>query len=146
VWNVTPWGTISALRCRVFVIGPFAFQRITQCSRKHIETCSRPCRPALGRLPKSKWADFGQHGVTIGLRLENYLQKAHLPRSLAQCRQYLQFLHAWQGSAPMHVAENRSLLRFSQPLALIFDNNWLPRYGCTQEPQVLNNRKSEMES
>ena len=46
----------------------------------------------------------------------------------------------------MHVAENRSLLRFSQPLALNFDNNWLPRYWCTQEPQVLNNRKSEMES
>jgi hypothetical protein len=51
--------SISALRCRVFVIGPFAFQRITQCSRKHIETYSRSCRPALGRLPKSKWADFG---------------------------------------------------------------------------------------
>jgi hypothetical protein len=28
----------------------------------------------------------------------------------------------------MHVAENRSLLRFPQPLALIFDNNWFLRY------------------
>src|SRR5260370_11827903 len=98
------------------------------------------------RVMATQRADFGQDGVTIGLRLENYLQKAHLPRSLAQCRQYLQLLHPWQGSAPMHVAENRSLLRFPKPLALIFDNNWFLRYRCTQEPQVLNNRKSEMES
>src|SRR5271156_4255826 len=37
-----------------------------------------------------------------------YLQTPHLPPSLAQCLQYLQFLHAWQGSAPVHVAEKKS--------------------------------------
>jgi hypothetical protein len=34
-----------------------------------------------------------------------YLQTPHLPPSLAQCRQYLQFLQALQGSEPVHVAE-----------------------------------------
>lgn len=50
--------SISALRCCVFVFGPFAFQRIASRSRKYIETYSRSCQAALGRLPKSKVADF----------------------------------------------------------------------------------------
>jgi hypothetical protein len=33
-----------------------------------------------------------------------YLQTPHLPPSLAQCLQYLQFLQALHGSAPVHVA------------------------------------------
>jgi hypothetical protein len=37
----------------------------------------------------------------------SYLQTPHLPPSLAQCRQYLQFLQAWHGSEPVHVAECR---------------------------------------
>jgi hypothetical protein len=38
-----------------------------------------------------------------------HLQTPHLPPSLAQCRQYLQFLQALQGSLPVHVeAENTS--------------------------------------
>jgi len=34
----------------------------------------------------------------------SYLQTPHFPLSLAQCLQYLQFLQAWQGSAPVQVA------------------------------------------
>jgi len=34
----------------------------------------------------------------------SYLQTPHFPPSLAQCLQYLQFLQAWQGSAPVQVA------------------------------------------
>jgi transposase InsO family protein len=37
--------------------------------------------------------------------LRNHLQTPHFPPSLAQCLQYLQFLQAWQGSAPVRVAE-----------------------------------------
>jgi hypothetical protein len=38
-----------------------------------------------------------------------YLHTPHLPPSFAQCRQYLQFLQALQGSLPVHVAvENMS--------------------------------------
>jgi len=50
--------SISALQCCVFVFGPFAFQRMTSRSRKYIETYSRSCQAALGRLPKSKVSDF----------------------------------------------------------------------------------------
>jgi len=50
--------SISALRCCVFVFGPFAFQRIASRSRKYIETYSRSCQAALVRLPKTKVADF----------------------------------------------------------------------------------------
>ena len=50
--------SISALRCSVFVFGPFAFHRIVSRSRKYIETYSRSCQAALGRLPKSKMSDF----------------------------------------------------------------------------------------
>ena len=39
-----------------------------------------------------------------------YLQTPHVPPSLAQCLQYLQFLQAWHGSAPVHVAKNASLV------------------------------------
>lgn len=49
---------ISALRCCVFVFGPFAFQRMVLRSRKYVETYSRSCQAALGRLPKSKVSDF----------------------------------------------------------------------------------------
>lgn len=49
---------ISALRCSVFVFGPFAFHRIASRSRKYVKTYSRSCQAALGRLPKSKVADF----------------------------------------------------------------------------------------
>jgi hypothetical protein len=35
--------SISALRCCVFVFGPFAFQRLASWSRKYIETYSRSC-------------------------------------------------------------------------------------------------------
>ena len=35
---------------------------------------------------------------------QGYLQTPHFPPSLAQCLQYLQFLQAWQGSAPVQVA------------------------------------------
>jgi hypothetical protein len=38
------------------------------------------------------------------VRRADYLQTPHLPPSFAQCRQYLQFLHALQGSLPVHVA------------------------------------------
>jgi len=36
-----------------------------------------------------------------------FLQTPHVPPSFAQCLQYLQFLHALQGSEPVQVAENR---------------------------------------
>jgi hypothetical protein len=49
---------IFALRCCVFMFGPFAFQRIALRSRKYVETYSRSCQASLGRLPKSKVADF----------------------------------------------------------------------------------------
>jgi hypothetical protein len=49
---------ISALRYCVFILGPFAFQRIVSRSRKYIEVYSRSCQVALTRLPKSKVADF----------------------------------------------------------------------------------------
>jgi hypothetical protein len=49
---------ISALRFSVFVFGPFAFQRMVLRSRKYIETYSRSCQAALGRLPRSKVSDF----------------------------------------------------------------------------------------
>lgn len=50
--------SIFALRCCVFVFGPFAFHRVAWRSRKYIETYSRSCQAALARLPKSKVADF----------------------------------------------------------------------------------------
>jgi len=37
-----------------------------------------------------------------------YLQTPHFPPSFAQCLQYLQFLQAWQGSAPVQVAAKMS--------------------------------------
>jgi hypothetical protein len=49
---------IFALRCCVFVFGPFAFQRLALSSRKYIETYSRCCQASLGRLPKNKVSDF----------------------------------------------------------------------------------------
>ena len=41
-----------------------------------------------------------------------YLQTPHLPPSRAQCRQYLQFLQALQGSEPVHVAEKTSVSEY----------------------------------
>jgi len=51
--------SISTLRSFVFVFGPFAFRRLASRSRKYIETYSRSCQAALGRLPKSEWENFG---------------------------------------------------------------------------------------
>ena len=49
---------IFALRCCVFICGPFAFRGIASRSRKYVETYSRSCQAALGRLPKSERANF----------------------------------------------------------------------------------------
>ncbi len=53
-------------------------------------------------IPETKVrpAQFARHQT----RLRRYLQTPHLPPSFAQCLQYLQFLQAWQGSAPVQVA------------------------------------------
>ena len=40
------------------------------------------------------------------------LQTPHVPPSLAQCLQYLQFLHALQGSEPVHVAEYKFVTEY----------------------------------
>jgi hypothetical protein len=51
---------------------------------------------------------FGERCWSVRAEL-SYLQTPHLPPSLAQWRQYLQFLQALQGSLPVHVAaENTS--------------------------------------
>jgi hypothetical protein len=50
---------ISILRVCVFLFGPFAFGQTAYMARRHIETYSRSCRAALGRLPKNKLAEFG---------------------------------------------------------------------------------------
>jgi hypothetical protein len=48
-------------------------------------------------------------GFVIAVHRACHLHTPHFPPSLAQCRQYLQFLHALQGSLPVHVgAENTS--------------------------------------
>ncbi len=49
---------ISALRLCVFVFGPFAFRQIACKGRRYIETYSRFCQAALGRLPQNKWDAF----------------------------------------------------------------------------------------
>jgi hypothetical protein len=46
---------------------------------------------------------FGQRSDRLDLK--THLQTPHVPPSFAQCRQYLQFLQAWQGSEPVQVAE-----------------------------------------
>jgi hypothetical protein len=62
--------------------------------------------PTMSAPPRTKMA--ASRGFVIAFR-RAYLQTPHLPPSLAQCRQYLQFLHALQGSLPVHVAaENTS--------------------------------------
>jgi hypothetical protein len=43
-------------------------------------------------------------GFVIAVRRACHLHTPHFPPSLAQCRQYLQFLQALQGSLPVHVA------------------------------------------
>ncbi len=49
---------ISALRLCVFIFGPFAFRQIACRGRRYIETYSRFCQSALGRLPQNKWDAF----------------------------------------------------------------------------------------
>ena len=44
-----------------------------------------------------------------------YLHTPHLPPSFAQCLQYLQFLHAWHGSAPVQVDEYVAKGRIALP-------------------------------
>lgn len=51
-------GSISLLRVFVLIFGPFAFQRIATSGHLQIETYSRYCRSALGRLPNHKWSQF----------------------------------------------------------------------------------------
>lgn len=49
---------IAVIRVGVFVFGPFAFSGIAYKIRRYIETYTRSCRAALGRLPRNKFADF----------------------------------------------------------------------------------------
>jgi hypothetical protein len=46
----------------------------------------------------------GPRGYYWSLSALFFLHTPHFPPSLAQCLQYLQFLQAWQGSAPVQVA------------------------------------------
>src|SRR5579864_7095750 len=55
---LTLLGSIAILRLGVFVFGPFAFSSMAQKMRRYIETYTRSCRAALGRLPENKFADF----------------------------------------------------------------------------------------
>jgi hypothetical protein len=49
---------ISMLRIGVFLFGPFAFQRIVSNGHLLVDTYSRSCRSALGRLPRNRWPEF----------------------------------------------------------------------------------------
>lgn len=55
---LTILATLTVLRLGVFVFGPFAFSGLAQKIRRYIETYTRSCRAALGRLPRDKFADF----------------------------------------------------------------------------------------
>src|SRR2546429_3929415 len=61
--------------------------------------------PITNRLQRLR---FGDTSLSCSLITRthpgSYLQTPHFPPSLAQCLQYLQFLQAWQGSAPVQVA------------------------------------------
>ena len=58
---------IAALRIGVFLFGPFAFSRFAYRVRRHIETYTRSCRAALGRLPRNKFADFSAEWRSRGV-------------------------------------------------------------------------------
>ena len=47
--------------------------------------------------------------------IEFYLQTPHVPPSLAQCLQYLQFLHALQFLAPLQVAFEAAVVATLSP-------------------------------
>ena len=49
---------LAGLRLCVFVFGPFAFQGVASLSREPVETYTRFCRAALGRLPQARWSEF----------------------------------------------------------------------------------------
>jgi hypothetical protein len=49
---------IAAIRLGVFLFGPFALSGIAYKIRRYIETYTRSCRAALGRLPRNKFEDF----------------------------------------------------------------------------------------
>jgi hypothetical protein len=55
---LTILAAIAALRLGVLVFGPFVFSGVAQKIRRYIETYTRSCRAALGRLPRNKFADF----------------------------------------------------------------------------------------
>ena len=50
--------SIAALRLAVFLFGPFAFSAVAYKIRRYIETYTRCCRAALGRLPRHKLDEF----------------------------------------------------------------------------------------
>ena len=58
---------IAALRIGVFFFGPFVFSRVAYKVRRHIETYTRSCRAALGRLPHNKFADFSAEWRSRGV-------------------------------------------------------------------------------
>lgn len=49
---------IAALRLGVFLFGPFVFSAVAYKVRRRIETYTRCCRAALGRLPRNKFDEF----------------------------------------------------------------------------------------
>lgn len=61
---LTLLAAIAILRMGVFVLGPFAFSRIAYKVRRYIETYTRSCRAALGRLPRDKFPDFSNEWRT----------------------------------------------------------------------------------
>ena len=65
------------------------------------------CRGTVQRKKKeATHKKFSTAPFSWSLALQTpYLQTPHFPPSFAQCLQYLQFLHAWQGSEPVQVAE-----------------------------------------
>jgi hypothetical protein len=68
----------------------------------------RPAVAITRMTPTTSPEMAASRGLVIAFR-RAYLHTPHFPPSLAQCRQYLQFLHALQGSLPVHVAaENTS--------------------------------------
>ena len=64
-----------------------------------------PMTPTMSAPPGTKMA--ASRGFVIAFR-RAYLHTSHFPPSLAQCRQYLQFLQALQGLEPVHVAEENT--------------------------------------
>jgi hypothetical protein len=67
----------------------------------------RPAVAITRMTPTTSPEMAASRGLVIAFR-RAYLHTPHFPPSLAQCRQYLQFLHALQGSLPVHVAEENT--------------------------------------